>query len=113
MAHTCGTHQGAGVTLARLQVNRDLRAASEERGEDERRRTRTRRGRRRVGGNCITCDSRARRARVTYCYCTVISPPSKARAVGHGIGFQAQRAMHPYTTGKEKRASVWTTHPPH
>ena len=30
------------MTLARLQVNRDLRAASEERGEDERRRTRTR-----------------------------------------------------------------------
>ena len=45
------------------------------------------RGRRRVGGVVITCGSRARREG---------SPRSRARAVGHGIGFRAQRSVYPY-----------------
>ena len=35
VVHTCGAHQGAGVTLACLQVNRDLMAAGEERDKGE------------------------------------------------------------------------------
>jgi hypothetical protein len=45
---------------------------------DEDKGTRTRRGRRRVGGDGIT--------------------RSKTRAVGHRISFQTQRALHPYST---------------
>ena len=45
------------------------------------------RGRRRVGGIVITCGSRARREG---------SPRSRARAVGHGVGFRAQRSDYPY-----------------
>ena len=37
VAHTCGAHQGAGVTLARLQVNGDLMVAGEERDEGKER----------------------------------------------------------------------------
>lgn len=33
VAHTCGAHQGAGVTLAHLQVNGNLMAVGEERDE--------------------------------------------------------------------------------
>ena len=46
------------------------------------------RGRRRVGGVGITCGSCAQREG---------SPRSRARAVGHGIGFQAQRSVYPYS----------------
>ena len=45
------------------------------------------RGRRQVGGVVITCSSRARREG---------SPRSRARAVGHEIGFRAQRSDYPY-----------------
>ena len=41
----------------------------------------------RVGGDIITCDSRAQREG---------SPRSRACAVGHEIGFRAQRSIHPY-----------------
>ena len=47
----------------------------------------------RVGGDIITCDSRARREG---------SPRSRARAMGHEIGFQAQRSIHPYKNQTSK-----------
>ena len=47
------------------------------------------RGRRRVGGVVITCGSRAGREG---------SPRSRVRAVGHEIGFRAQRSDYPYSS---------------
>ena len=55
------------------------------------------RGRRRVGGIVITCSSCAR--------CKG-SPRSRARAVGHGIGFRAQHSVYPYTTMDLQNPSV-------
>ena len=54
------------------------------------------RGRRRVGGVVITCGSRARREG---------SLRSRACAVGPGIGFRAQRSVHPYIRFRELNAS--------
>ena len=99
MERTCGAHQGAGATSTCFEASGGLQSANEEwgetRDEDEGRGrgTRTRdedEGRvewgedeGRVGGDIITCDSRARREG---------SPHSRARAVGHEIGFRAQRS---------------------
>ena len=53
------------------------------------------RGRRRVGGVVITCGSCARREG-SLC--------SRARAVGHEIGFRAQRSGHPYRRSSRSKS---------
>ena len=62
-----------------------------------RRAMRVKRGQRRVGGVVITCGSHTR--------CEG-SPHSRARAVGHGIGFRAQCSDYPYT-GDGDRSGIW------
>ena len=86
VARTCGAHQGAGATSTCFEASGGLQSANEERGEtrdEDEGRVEWGEDEGRVGGDIITCDSRARREG---------SPHSRARAVGHEIGFRAQRS---------------------
>ena len=79
VAQTCGTHQGAGVTLVCFEASGDLQSANKEMDEDtDKVQVGWGEDKGQVGGDIITCDSCTRREGSLH---------SRAHAVGHGIGF--------------------------
>ena len=100
VARTCGTHQGAGATLTCFEASGGLRSANEERGEmrdkdedkdeDEVWRRRGSRGE-------ASDDGAARTKASWWRWYHVRQLRSRARAVGHGVRFRAQRSDYPYS----------------